>query len=133
MKLLNKIIIKLSCNKIGDDEFGNSYFEKKLSTKQLQQSLQNKFGHNPEKKRFVIYKGSVEASKVPAQWHGWLHYNCETPPINIENSKKSWEKTHLPNLSGTIYQNSPSSCVDKKGNRKKVSSDYQSWTPNNLN
>jgi NADH:ubiquinone oxidoreductase subunit len=30
---------------------------------------------------FVLFKGAVEASKVPADWHGWLHHTQDdTPP-----------------------------------------------------
>ena len=30
------------------------------------------------RKRWVIYNGVVEASRVPADWHGWLHYTNDT-------------------------------------------------------
>lgn len=132
MNLVNKIIIKLSCNKVGADEFGNTYFEKKLSRKQKQASDKNHAGDNSKSRRFVVYNGQVEASKIPATWHSWLHYSSNNPP-NVEAQRKPWQKIHLPNLTGTIYQNSPASCVDKKDNRKKVSADYEAWSPNNSN
>ncbi len=118
MNLINKIKIKFSCNKIGIDEFGNSYFEQKSSP-----SISIK------KKRFVIYRGQVEASKIPSQWHRWLHYTCDEVPVNINTHKNSWQKIHLPNLTGTTYQHSPINTETKK--RKAVSCDYESWKPNN--
>ncbi len=116
MNLLNKIKIRLCCNEIGIDEFGNTYFEENLSKEQ-------------KKRRFVIYKGETEPSKIPSSWHGWLHYSCNTPPINVNTYIHSWQKTHLPNLTGTIYQHCVSSSANKKGNRKKVGSDYEAWNP----
>ena len=41
---------------VGEDEFGNKYY-------------QNKSG-----KRWVIYKEEVEASKISDQWYSWMHY-----------------------------------------------------------
>ena len=38
---------------VGEDEFGNKYYEQKKSS-------------NP--RRWVVYNGIVEASKVPAHW-----------------------------------------------------------------
>src|SRR5262249_31746080 len=42
---------------VGKDAFGNRYYE-------------NRGG----KRRWVLYKGTVEASRVPPDWHGWLHH-----------------------------------------------------------
>ena len=60
----------LFSKKIGADEFGNQYFI------------------NNKNKRFVKYKGLAEPSKIPAEWHGWIHYNQDDPPvINTQNKK----------------------------------------------
>ncbi|MCE3254825.1 MAG: dehydrogenase [Rickettsiaceae bacterium] len=115
MDLISKIAIKISCNQVGIDEFGNKYFEAKNPT-------------NGRKKRCVIYKGMAEPSKVPPEWHGWLHYTSdEIPKITHRNS---WQKTHLPNLTGTKFAYFPSGSKYGKDNRNKVSSDYQPWQPN---
>ena len=53
------------------------------------------------RKRWVIYNGVVEASRVPADWHGWLHYTTDTPPPAGGLPRKPWQKEHVPNLSGT--------------------------------
>lgn len=111
MKLVNKIIIQLTCNKVGIDEFGNGYFEKKVK---------DSFGI---KKRFVIYRGDIEASKIPSGWHLWLHYTCDKAPINTNTHKSSWQKIHLPNLTGTVYKHSPSA------KDKKLGANYESWAP----
>ena len=31
-------------------------------------------------RRWVTYTDFAEASKVPAGWHGWLHYTVDEPP-----------------------------------------------------
>ena len=109
MDIINKFLIKFFCNKVGCDEFGNQYFETKKTK-------------NFYKKRYVIYNGIAEPSKVPANWHGWLHYTNKDLPNNI--NKHLWQKTHLPNLTGTKFAHFP--C--KKG---KITPNYQPWQPNN--
>ena len=106
MQIIQQLIIKLTSKKIGTDEFGNSYY-------------QNKSG-----KRFICYKGMAEPSKIPAQWHGWIHYNTDIAPVNIKTDKFSWQKIHLPNLTGTKNAYKPN--IFKKDAKK-----YQAWQPKN--
>jgi NADH:ubiquinone oxidoreductase subunit len=106
MNFLNKICIRLCSKKVGADEFGNEYF-------------QNKRG-----KRFVVYKGQAEPSKIPAEWHGWMHYSTNTPPINMDTHKFSWQKIHLPNLTGTKNSYSP-----RNSEVRKTNSQYEAWKP----
>ncbi len=110
MKLLHTLGIKFSCQKVGTDEFGNEYFCHKNG------------------KRFVIYKGIAEPSKIPAEWHGWMHYTTDKIPVHT--SRHSWQKIHLPNLTGTKNSYAPKGDLARGGEREKVSSDYQSWNPN---
>ena len=108
MNFINKILIPLSSKKIGSDEFGNNYF-------------QNKAG-----KRLVVYKGIAEPSKIPFEWHGWMHYNSDTPPVKMDTHKLSWQKIHLPNLTGTKSAYSP-----KKDSKVAAPVKYEAWKPNN--
>ncbi len=107
MNLINKILIKISCTKIGSDEFGNEYFE------------------NKNKRRFVVYKGIAEPSKIPAEWHGWMHYTTNETPIHTNTHRFSWQKQHLPNLTGTKNSHSP-----KKSAVKNTQYGYKAWKPN---
>src|SRR4051812_13814283 len=50
--------------KVGVDQFGNTYYEAR--------DARDSYGTH--KRRWVIYRGYADASKVPAEWHGWLHY-----------------------------------------------------------
>ena len=77
----------------------------------------------------MIYKGIDEASKVPAEWHRWLHYTGELPPSQRPVAHHSWEKEHVPNLTGTAYAYLPPGHVAKGGERMKASADYEPWRP----
>jgi NADH:ubiquinone oxidoreductase subunit len=97
---------------VGTDAFGNRYFRAK----------------DGSRKRWVIYNGRPEASKVPPEWHCWLHYTVDDAPIHgVEH--KAWEKPHLPNLSGTPYAYRPQGSVAKGGRRPAATGDYQAWQP----
>ncbi len=100
---------------VGKDSFGNKYYRIKGSK------------HTRER-RWVIYKGIPEASKVPAEWHGWLHHTIFYPP-NDKAKKWTWEKKHLPNLSGTIYAYKPPGHFFSGGKRKPATGDYIPWKP----
>ncbi|MFT6077327.1 MAG: NADH:ubiquinone oxidoreductase subunit [Myxococcota bacterium] len=114
MDLISKIAIKMNYNQVGVDEFDNKYYEAKKPT-------------NNRKKRCVIYRGMAEPSKVPAGWHGWLHYTSDDLPNNLH--KHHWQKIHLPNLTGTKFAHFPAGSKKTNKERLKVSSDYQSWQP----
>lgn len=102
---------------IGTDEFGSRYFEERVA------SLEGR------KRRWVIYRGYPDASRVPPDWHGWLHHTFDDPPTYAPLRAKVWEKPHLPNLTGTIWAYRPKGSLDKSGVRAKSSSDYESWNP----
>ena len=108
--LISKIFIKFSCQKVGSDEFGNEYY-------------QNKQG-----KRFVVYNGIAEPSKIPSEWFVWIHYSSNVVPLGINTRKASWQKIHTPNLTGTKNAYSP-----KDSASSKTSSIYKSWDPNKPN
>ena len=37
--------------------------------------------NNHRERRFVNYRGIVEASKVPQCWNAWLHHVVKEPPV----------------------------------------------------
>jgi NADH:ubiquinone oxidoreductase subunit len=116
MDIINKLSIKFFCNKVGFDEFGNQYFEAKKTT-------------NSKKRRYIIYNGIAEPSKVPASWHGWIHYTTNDLPGNSYNHL--WQKIHLPNLTGTKFSHFYLGNQFKKNIRNKVDPSYQPWQPKN--
>lgn len=116
MTFSTRLFVKLFCSKIGQDLFGNDYYQTKYKTP------------SGKHKRLVLYKGLTEASKIPALWNAWLHYTIDEAPLN-EVHYNNWEKPHIPNLTGTKYAYTPLEIDNKLG--KKASGDYQAWTPSN--
>jgi len=77
----------------------------------------------------VIYQGYAEPSKIPPDWHGWMHHTFDKPPTTDPLPRKSWEKAHKPNLTGTPDAYRPPGSLAEGGNRAKSTGDYESWTP----
>ncbi|MBU6407543.1 MAG: NADH:ubiquinone oxidoreductase subunit NDUFA12 [Alphaproteobacteria bacterium] len=102
---------------VGKDEQGNQYFEEKRP------SLDGR------KRRWVIYHGLAEASRVPPDWHGWLHHTFEEPPTIAPLKKKAFEKPHRPNLTGTIHAYRPPGSLARGGERAPATGDYEAWKP----
>jgi NADH:ubiquinone oxidoreductase subunit len=104
---------------VGEDDFGNRYYESK----------DNRDSYDARKRRWVTYRGYAEASKVPPDWHGWLHYTFDEPPTIEPLKRRPWEKDHLPNLSGTLEAWRPPGSIVRTGERPRATGDYQAWTP----
>lgn len=104
---------------IGEDGYGNRYFE----------ARDNSDSYDGRKRRWVIYQGYADASKVPSEWHGWLHYTFDEPPTVAPFKIKAWEKDHLPNLTGTIHAYRPQGALSRGGERQKATGDYEAWIP----
>jgi NADH:ubiquinone oxidoreductase subunit len=104
---------------IGEDDHGNKYYEAKT----------NHDSYDQHKRRWVIYQGYAEGSKVPAEWHGWLHYTFDEPPTVEPLKRRAWEKDHLPNLSGTVDAWRPQGSISREGERPRAVGDYQAWKP----
>lgn len=82
-----KLLIK-GAKLVGADEFHNRYYEMKQTD------------YLGRKKRICIYFGTVEASKIPSNWHNWMHYSSSS---KINCKKLFWMKSHTPNVTGTEY------------------------------
>ena len=102
---------------IGRDEFGNRYYEARRAHKA-----------ESHRRRWVLYQGVAEPSKVPAHWHGWLHYTLAAPIVETRQ-KYRWQKPHLPNLTGTKGRYLPAGHISKGGARAAASADYEPWNP----
>lgn len=104
---------------VGQDDLGNKYYEAKDTSD----------SYDGRKRRWVIYNGYAEASKVGAEWHGWLHHTFDEPPTRSPLPRKAWEKDHQPNLTGTIYAYKPKGAIGRGGDRQRATGDYEAWTP----
>ncbi len=88
---------------VGVDEFGNKYY-------------QNKSG-----KRWVIYNGEIDASKIPGDWYSWIHHTSNKIENNQNPPKYDWQKKHLANQTGTENSYHP------KKNLNVSKKKYNSW------
>ena len=80
-------------------------------------------------KRWVIFNGEIEASKIPPHWHAWLHKSIDEPPLNYSH-KYSWQKDHKPNMTGTKNAHfPPSNPISKDYKPNQLKADYESWSP----
>lgn len=99
--------------KVGEDNFGNIYYRDKAY-----------------KKRWVIFaKGPVEATRVPPEWHAWLHKTVDKTPLEQPPVIQKWEKPHIPNLTGYQGAYRPGGSLENSQKRTKTASDYEAWSP----
>ena len=99
--------------RIGDDALGNVYYEGKPLP-------------DGRKRRFVIYVGANDASRVPPEWHGWLHHSADVVPDKTLPPVRRWEKEAMPNMTGTAGAYLPPGVG---GQRAAATGDYEPWAP----
>ena len=102
---------------VGSDDQGNRYFQEKKPVA------------GRKTRRWVMYNGVAEASRVPPDWHGWLHYTFDKPPTVDPLPRKAWEKAHKPNLTGTLDAYRPPGALAEGGQRAPSTGDYEAWKP----
>ena len=102
---------------VGTDEFGNRYYRARKDTL------------NGRERRWVLYKGKNEASRVPAEWHAWLHHLTSGPLSEEAALSKSWQKEHQDNRTGTAQAYRPQGHAYRGGKRAAATGDYEPWTP----
>jgi NADH:ubiquinone oxidoreductase subunit len=105
---------------VGEDEQGNRYYRTK--GRKIDPSL-------GFERRWVVYNGYAEATRVPPSWHGWLHHTVDVAPTEEAYKPHQWEKPHIPNLTGTPAAYRPSGSTLASGRRPAATGDYQPWTP----
>ena len=96
--------------KVGEDEQGNIFYRNADSSR-----------------RWVIYNGESEASRVSPEWHGWLHHTWREPPTETPVVHKAWEKPHRANLTGTSGAYAPQGSLYLAD--PKIPQDYEAWRP----
>jgi len=96
--------------KVGEDQQGNRFYETRDG-----------------KRRWVIYNGEAEASRVDADWHGWLHHTFDEVPSKTPLAHKPWEKPHQENLTGTAAAHVPAGSIRRADPEPRR--DYEAWQP----
>ena len=79
------------------------------------------------RRRWVVYRGDAEASRVPPEWHAWLHHIVEAPPDATQRQRQPWQLDHQPNLTGTDRAYAPPGSLRRTGSEARR--DYEAWTP----
>lgn len=96
--------------RVGEDAEGNIYYQTPGG-----------------KRRWVIYNGEAEASRIPADWHGWLHFTFDQPPTEAPLPRKAWEKPHEPNMTGLPGAYHPAGSLLRA--QPAARRDYDAWQP----
>ena len=97
-------------DKVGSDPLGNVYYEGKG-------------------RRWVMYAGSNDVSRVPPEWYAWLTRQIDAVPEEALPPAPPFLKAATPNLTGTAAAYRPSGALERGGHRQAASGDYQAWTP----
>lgn len=98
--------------KVGSDSLGNVYYRSKKGDR-----------------RWVIYNGPNDPSRIPPEWYSWMHKQIDAHPDEALPSARSFQKPPKPNLTGTPYAYRPSGALERGGQRQAASGDYEAWTP----
>lgn len=115
MNIGTRIFTLLRGQLVGTDQAGNNYYQERAVRP------------NGRSRRWVDYKGAVEASSVPPEWHCWLHYTTDRPIP--ESARRPWSKPPVSNRTGTAASYRPPGHDYEGGRRAKATGDYESWTP----
>ncbi len=107
----------LTGDHVGTDNEGNKYYRAR------------KPGPLGNERRWVIYNGPNDASRVPAEWHGWLHGTFDGVPESFLPPPRIWEADYSPNATGTAQAYRPQGALERGGKRAAATGDYESWSP----
>ncbi len=91
---------------VGKDSEGNRYYKERKGSR-----------------RWVIYNGVVEASRVPAEWNGWLNGTLDELP-DVEKPRRDWEKPPQANQTGSPTAHRPAGGPGKGEGRE-----HEAWAP----
>lgn len=102
--------------RVGEDALGNVYYEGGKTV-------------SGAPRRQVVYDGSNDASRVPPEWHAWLHNQVDDVPDASLPPARRWEKEAKANATGTNAAYRPAGALESGGVRAQATGDYEAWTP----
>jgi NADH:ubiquinone oxidoreductase subunit len=103
---------------VAEDDYGNKYYEQVRGA--------SPFG---SPRRWVIYPKLSDGSQVPPEWFGWLHHTVKAPPTEENIKRRSWQKPHEMNHTGTSQAYRPPGSILTHERRPQVTGDYSAWSP----
>jgi NADH:ubiquinone oxidoreductase subunit len=98
---------------VGRDDAGNLYFRNRKDPS----------------RRWVIYSGSNDASRVPPGWNAWLRGTIDELPDKGLPPRRKFEQESQPNLTGTMAAYRPGGSLAAKSIRPASTGDYEAWKP----
>jgi NADH:ubiquinone oxidoreductase subunit len=96
--------------KVGEDAEGNIYYRTR-----------------DDKRRWVIYNGLCDPSRIPADWNGWLHHTYAEAPSESPTRHQTWELPHRANQTGTPGAYAPAGSLRRAAPLERR--DYEAWQP----
>ncbi len=96
--------------KVGEDDQGNVFYKTKDNAR-----------------RWVIFNGEIQASRISPDWHGWLHHTWDEPPTERPLERQPWQKPHQENLTGSDQAYAPAGSLRQDAPAKRR--DYEAWSP----
>ncbi|MGF7163024.1 NADH:ubiquinone oxidoreductase subunit [Rhodoligotrophos appendicifer] len=99
---------------VGEDELGNKYYKQRNGDR-----------------RWIVYNGEADASKIAPGWHGWMAGRTDTPPSEERYEPRYWQKPHAPNTTGVTPINVPAGSLVRglNANAPAMDAEYEAWTP----
>ena len=107
------LFTRMNGDEVGKDDAGNVYFASG--------------GKNP--RRWVIYNGNNDGSRVPPEWQAWLRGTIDDLPEKALPPRRAFQKPAEPNLTGTLAAFRPDGALGSGRIRPASTGDYQPWIP----
>lgn len=107
------IVTRMRGEEMGRDEAGNIYFRHRKDPA----------------RRWVIYSGSNDSSRVPPGWNAWLRGTIDDVPEKTLPERRAFEQPPVPNLTGSAEAWRPAGSTRGGGRRPLATGDYSAWTP----
>ena len=97
----------------GRDDAGNIYYRSKKDPR----------------RRWVIYDGSNDGSRVPPAWQAWLRGTIDDLPDKALPPVRKFQRMPEANLTGTMAAFRPDGALGSGRVRPASTGDYEPWTP----
>ncbi|MBB3764214.1 NADH:ubiquinone oxidoreductase subunit NDUFA12 [Sphingomicrobium lutaoense] len=107
------IVTRFRGEQVGRDDAGNIYYRHR----------------DNEDRRWVIYNGSNDSSRVPPAWNAWLRGTIDDVPEKVMPPRRPFQKDPRPNLTGTPDAYRPRGSLLNTGERAAATGDYEAWKP----
>ena len=107
------IVTRRRGQEVGKDDAGNVYYQSKKDPS----------------RRWVIYPGDNDGSRVPPNWQLWLRGTIDELPEKALPPVRKFQQKPTHNLTGTMAAFRPDGSLSAKRLRPASTGDYEPWTP----